>query len=550
MCGSRENRQQRREGYQIEHLSEQCVTDGGHSDPMGKDQSSGKQILREKVVNLPTSKRYILIVLLYPLAIAGIMISSVFVESMTETVQFILSCLNLFLQLGLSATVLAHCRETRQECNWPRYHGLQYAIPFLTIVTVPLFIWMRAEIQRYGATPFKRNLIYPNNIKKSVYSIYKTLGVGVTTLVILSYLFTVPVSTISDGSEGLEAGLGIITCFILGGVLAYRRFAPSEQRQHVDIAIRDLVVRIGGITGLAVVSTLTIFVLVFPLSIIVGIPASVLDVFFTLDLAAILEATSTSLFALLLIPLAAVFVLILRAFPWINSVLILSTDAISYIVDTITNFKSSDEFDEPKNSPDASTVEILPQSGFHYTSVNIEETASVDMAGYYGYKPRQIQDVDTSGLPSSLRYGILFSLPGLLVASLLTAYYTLRPEQAAEWAQVLPGDNVLIAILSFIGIPRVVVDNAIELAGLPPEVISLGVFGVILPTVLMIPGAWHLVIEYESLLYRTLQRIGGSNHVLFLWVLPFILPFILGWWKVKNTVRNWLKSEPTSTAES
>ncbi|MHB9286441.1 hypothetical protein ACKVMT_05315 [Halobacteriales archaeon Cl-PHB] len=72
------------------------------------------------------------------------------------------------------------------------------------------------------------------------------------------------------------------------------------------------------------------------------------------------------------------------------------------------------------------------------------------------------------------------------------------------------------------------VQQALENVGLPPETITLGLIGGIVPSLLLVPSAWHLALAYENWLYKLLGRLGDGN-LLVLWAIHLhpVAPFLL-----------------------
>ena len=485
-------------------------------------------ILRTKEQPLPNSRWYKLAIISCVVSFMLLPVISV----VPDAWAFELSNIWLLGTVVISVGTLFHARETREISGWPRLYGLPYAIPGLSFLTLPVFLWARAEVQRFGEPPLgairvRRTISDPRSALQSVYTF---TGAAVTVFITAFYIVLTTVTSITPQESTLATVItGVILAAILIALL-YRRFAPQAHKEELDIAMRDFVIRLSGVLGWITLASLLYLIFVFGAGVLIGAARSLF-----IPAETLVELLVVGLLPLFLIPLAITFVLALRILPWLKALPIALSRAVSAVITFIRQTLTSPSEESTTDGPIGSAeTTLLPTSGFAHTSVEIQTEEELDTNGRFGYEPSETEEINTGSVPSSLTYGILLILPGFFYAAASFAYYALRPDRAAELASVVPGERVLVTGLSFVGIPRFAITNAIELAGLPPETISLGLVGVIVPAALMIPGAWHLALEYEKSVYHTLQRIGGGNHLLLLWILPFVLPFLWGIRRIKT----------------
>ncbi|NGM71381.1 hypothetical protein G6M89_20695 [Natronolimnobius sp. AArcel1] len=417
-----------------------------------------------------------------------------------------------------------------QAESWPRFRGAHYwilsVIPGLNLFFVTAYLVNRTEVSHYGRTLLRVDWVRgvlsdPVDFVKSV---YVGLGVLVST-VFLTWLILFPVTGLFNEGNPVFGLIALLLFFLPMIVLYLRRYADSEVKGHIDIGLRDLSIRVLAAYGALITATVLLFVLLVPIAFFVTLilPA---------DLANALGLGM--LYSFFILPLAVVFVMPLRLLPWFKT--------FPYLLEQLTTQvellgKESGLTPSREGSSGAKKRDYLPVSGHEHTSVELNSTADVNFGGtYLGYEPRSISEVRTHSLPSSRRLGAVLFVPGYLWASAVLAYHQLYPERATAYASMLPAEDVLLVGLSYLGIPQVVVTEVLIRIGLSPEVLSLGFIGAIVPAILMIPAAWHFALEYEALLYRSLQRIGGDNHLLLLWVIHIIpvVPLMIGYWWYKD----------------
>ncbi len=427
-----------------------------------------------------------------------------------------------------------HSRETRKHAHWPRFYGLQYSIPIVNVLTFPIFLLARAEVQRFGKSPFSISRIRKifDQQRSSITSFYKFAGVVATTYILISILLVGPVDALLPEDSIVYIIFISLTLIIIAFTPVYRRFSPQSIKENIDIALRDIMIRLNGVLGLATTGVILYFIFGTFL-------AAVVLLFIPQARATeILEIFINILLPLFLIPLAATVVLLFRLIPWIKAIPVALSELTSTAVKFLRKALFAENSDTTPDMEMESNVEYLPVSGFKHTSVEIQAEQELKTEGFFGYHPSKLDEIEHSSVPTSIMYGILFIIPGYLYAASFFVFFELRPKQTTELASVVPGKDLLVSGLAFIGVPRFVVENAIDLAGLPPETISLGLVAIIIPVLLMVPGAWHLALEYEKRTYKSLCRLGAGNHLLLLWVLPFILPFVWGVLRIWNKISN------------
>lgn len=417
-------------------------------------------------------------------------------------------------------------RYVRTRSGWPRFKGAHYVlgsfVPILNWLVGFWYLLNRWELQYYDSTILTRRRARSvlGRPRRTLRVAYAGGGVLLASFIVLFFYVAYPFAAVFEDSA-ITGTFGLIALFGPLVVLGLHRYSRPERKKLYDYVLRDLSVRLLPVLGTAVIGIASLLVLMLPVTIVA--------LLFTFPLGD--EVTSAVqlgvLYPLLLVPLAIAFVLPLRALPWLQAAPHAFREAMEKLGGRFGAALPAD----PSTESRPGETPFLPVSGHDHTNLELNVSTSVAMNGIYGYMPRSIQEIDPGKLPNSLRRGLLYLTPGYLYACVVFTYFQLRPERAAEYASVFPAEDFLVASLSYVGIPRTVLVETIETAGLPPETISLGFLGLVIPALLMIPGAWHLTLEYEGYLYRLHQRLGDGNHLLFLWAIHILLvaPLVLGY---------------------
>lgn len=429
-------------------------------------------------------------------------------------------------------------RVTRAATSWPQLGAVHYVaasfVPILNLFVGAWYVLNRWELQHYGTTVLSvgRWGSVVRNPRRGLRMAYEGAGVVCAALLLYFLLVLLPASAVFSDVPGVEVTAAGAAYPLVIGVLAAHRYASPLRRTQQEYALRDISIRVLPILGGTVISIVLLFVLVFPVAFVLGILTT------PLGDGVGGAVTLGTLYPLLLVPLAMLFVLPLRALPWLQAAPYAARQLSAELASRIETVVPIDR-DDPAASDGPP---ILPVSGHDHTDLMLDEALSVRMDGIYGYRPEPIQEIDTSLLPSSFRRGLSLLLPGYAYAIVVFTYFQFRPERAASYAAQFPADDFLLVVLSFVGIPRPLLVEAIDAAGLPPETISLGFLGIAVPSLLMIPGAWHLALEYEGYLYRFHERLGDRNHLLLLWTLHLLLvaPIVVGyvWYRERQENRS------------
>lgn len=312
-------------------------------------------------------------------------------------------------------------------------------------------------------------------------------------------------------SVGLALGYAAFLVVPIG--LWMRSFATSTGRAVFDITMRDLTIRANGVLGLLTLAFLTVGGLLLP----IGLLAGMLNIFLPIEVGT--KILSGLLVSILLLPISAALVLILRALPWIQ--------AFPYILESIIQslrmwFVETVPVNRDTNSESDSEAEFMPFEGHSHTHVSVDTKTKVSMPGFYGYLPQQVQDLQLTNGTVSVRKGLWLAPPGMIWFTTIFAWRELYPESAAHWLGIFPAESILITSLSYVGIPRLIVTELLGLLGLPESTLSLGFVGGIIPVLLLIPTAWHFVLAYEGWLYHVLAKLGCNNRILFLWIIHLL----------------------------
>lgn len=443
----------------------------------------------------------------------------------TEAADQLLLGSVLLLSLVQGYSTYRDTRYVRSRSGWPRGKGAHYVLGSV----VPLVNWLvgswyllnRWELQYFGTTilSIRRVRSVLGRPRRTLGVAYAGGGILLASSIVLLFYVALPVAAVFDDSP-ITGAFGLIALFGPLVVLGFHRYSRPERTKLYEYVLRDLSVRLLPVLGTAVIVVASLFLLFFPVAIVV------LLVTFPFGDEISTAVSLGVLYPLLLVPLAIAFVLPLRALPWLQA----APHAFREAMETLGGRFGAALPVDPSESSSGETP-FLPVSGHDHTDLELNVSTSVAMNGIYGYMPRSIQEIDPGTLPSSLRRGLVYLTPGYLYACVMFTYFQLRPERAAEYASVFPAEGFLVVSLSYVGIPRTFLVETIEAAGLPPETISLGFLGLVIPALLMIPGAWHLTLEYEGYLYRLHQRLGDGTHLLFLWAIHLLLvaPLVLGY---------------------
>ena len=390
-------------------------------------------------------------------------------------------------------------------------------IPFFNIFTTGVFILNRKKLESQDRVliGWENLLAILRNPRNSLKIFYTGVSIFISITIIFFSLNIILFTIISYDSVVGSVSLFVMLWGMLG-IMYYRSYTDSRRRELIDISVRDLTIRIASVLGITVMSFVLMSVLTLPV-IILLVPISFLN-------ESLYQAVgSAPLFAFFLLPISVSFVLILRILPWISALPLI-----------INNMREGIEKSLKQGVPILSGSEsaqdsegLLPTEGHSHTDVSIDSETVVDLSGVFGYIPRTIEELQVQDLPSSKRRAIRLFIPPYLIAAGTISFFQYRPEQAAALSSKLPAENILIILLSYIGIPEGLVERGIAAAGLAPETISLGFVGVVVPGLLMAPSAWHIALEYEGLQYRLLKRLDRGNQHLLIWVMQFVMPLIL-----------------------
>ena len=436
---------------------------------------------------------------------------------------------------------LTLCLATKEDAmellstvGWPRLHGIHYIVasllPGVNLFTVPLYCIQRMEQVTFGTALLSRGRIQnviaaPRDVLRSGYR-----GVGAfVSVVLLTLLLIVPISNLLR-EGGLAFTVAGLTLFVIPiAAVCLHRYSSGERRNRIHYGLRDISVRVLAIFGLGSIATIALFLLLVPLAVIGGIIALVLPE------EPVFVVSASILFALHMIPIAGVLVLPLRLLSWVKVLPYMLQDLMEVFSTTAAQWVS---YTNAQEATDTSTTPMIPFSGHTHTKVEIKRETEIDMPGFYGYLAQSVEELDTASLSSSWRKGLLLAIPGYLYAVTAFSIVQLYPEQTNEYAAMLPADSILILSLNYIGIPMTVTDAVLHRLGFPPELLSIGLIGGIIPAILLIPASWHLCLEYEAAVYRALQRLGNNDHLLLLWTLHLvpIFPLLLVYWRYRDTV--------------
>lgn len=419
--------------------------------------------------------------------------------------------------VGLAISIDLYSSE--MNANLSKYWGIRYAVPAyfapITLIVAPIYLIDRTRISRqevpYVSSTWVRSIITsPWSIVRSLYA-----GCGIIVAVFfISFMLFVPL-VVSPGFDGLSNSpigflpyLAIILTFTCFGMVS------DSTRNSLTYFFRDVSIRILPIIGFTVISTVLIMILLFPVAFILAI----YGVVFNRGLEVLLPISQGMLYPLLLIPLSIVVVLLIRLLPWIQVIPLLIYDSLRSLQKFISKWFSEG------NIIDISVdkTHVIPVAGHHHTDISLPGRSEFEWHGSYGYIPTPIQEVSVDDLPSSLWLGLIGLIPGYIVGSIIFWALFSIPETVEDIAVMLPVEDILFRSLSTIGLPLPVVESSLAILRLPPDILSVGFIGGLLPAVLMIVGAWHLALEYEAFLYQLHKRLGDGNHLLTLWLGHFI----------------------------
>lgn len=415
-------------------------------------------------------------------------------------------------------------RILRERIGWPSRLRVWYVgpavIPIVSILIVPIYLVNRSRV-RSGLRPLIGKHAFSaakTNPRRALFILYRGVGVAVSLFMLMFLILYLPVSVLLPEDNLVVVFYTQFVIILCVSLFVFRSSVSQERKRHIDILLRDLTVRISAPIGLSMM-LLTLSLLIFVLAVILVVPMA----FLKPELA--LAVYKSLFFGIFILPVSVVFVLGLRALPWLNALPVAAGRIFSEFKEMfgprVRPLASESEEDESENG----RRPFIPKSGYDYTDVQLN--SKVDFQGYYGYIPTPLNALRIEQVPSSRRRALrLFLIPYAYFVVIFT-YIQIRPEHSAELAAMLPAEKILVSGTSFLGLPRVVITQVIALAGLPAETISLGFLGLIVPAILAIPAAWHIALEYEQTQYRLLQRLGGEHHIL-LWLMQFVMPLILG----------------------
>lgn len=416
----------------------------------------------------------------------------------------------------------------RKVHGWPRIRGGHYilfaAIPILNAIISLIYLVNRIEVSHFGRSIINSGTVHWiwQNPTQIVRSIYTSLGVVITVFCLIFILY-IPVYNITSESHPVLYLFSLLILLVPLSILYFRRYAERRTKQAIDIGLRDLTIRFLPVIG--------VFYLVICLSFLLIIPGVLvmLPLLFVMSPDTVTALTLSFIYSLWIIPLAMLFVLPLRLIPWIR--------VTPYIIEKTGKRMSralSNKILTQNQGESHSTYlnKIIPFSGHDHTNVTLNSSFDVSMPGYFGYIPKPVSDVEFDSVPSSKKMGAILMIPGVIFAAPIITFYQLNPDRALELASIFPAEDAIVIGLSYAGLPYTVVTSGVEIVGIDQEILSLGFIAGIVPAILMIPAAWHFALEYESILYKSLQRIGDSNHLLALWAVHLIpiFPLVYGFW--------------------
>lgn len=414
-----------------------------------------------------------------------------------------------------------------QTRSWPLVQGLPYVVlallPGPNIITTVWYLLNRWEVDHTGSPVIsvERFHLVRERPRRMLRGLYAALGSYLVLLILLTLILTVPINELAKVSETLAGIPSLIVVFGPIGVIFRRRYSTPARRKQYDYALRDLSIRLLPVLGFGILATIILVFLILPVMTVLAIGILALGVG---DINAL---SSGVLFPLFLLPLAVALVLPLRALPWIRALPHLFQELGETLADWSESLVPFRVFGRGTSGEKA----ILPITGHDHTAVALNVTADLEMPGIFGYLPHPIEEIAPEKLPSSTRRGVWYLLPGYCYAAGVFTYFQYYPERAGAYAAQFPAGDAITVSLSLAGLPHSLVSRLLEYAGLAPETLSLGLLGLIVPAALMVPGAWHLALEYEGCLYRLHQRLGDGNHLLLLWGIHLVpvAPLVLGY---------------------
>lgn len=471
-----------------------------------------------------------------------ILFSSIYVASQDTGVAF-LGDYFLYGALALSPIVFFSLYKdmsiVRDRVEWPsgklRYLGLMW-MPVWNLLPAAVYYLNRKSLQRSGEIWisfrwFKEVITNPRHSLRWVYGGLGTFYTVFGLLFIFSLVITglLPIDWIRTVSSQFVV-------FSTAGVLFMLVYVREEMRETLHIVLRDIGVRWLAIANCA----LTVLIIFWPLVVLVFLLLLPL-LFINPDLST--GVALGILHPLFILPLAMALVLPLRLLPWVKAIPFIINDIKEQVVSVI---KERLPFaNDGRQANVESHSKVLPMSGFDHTDVTINSESNVTFSYTYGYQARDLEELKLDTVPCSMRWGILLLIPGYTLATIVWSSYWYQPEETLTLARSLPAEDILILALSSLGLPFTIAEAGLELVGLPTETLGLGFIGVMLPAVLMIPGAWHFALKSEIIIYdflqnvqssdqlgyRVLRRFDTSNHLTLLWLatLTFILPALVLW---------------------
>lgn len=448
------------------------------------------------------------------------------------------------------------------SAEWPagrlRYLGLMW-IPLFGVIPSGIYYINRKNMQRDGKSKVSVSWLKycVTNVGQSVKWLYGGIGTFLTVFGLFFIFYLLSADALLPDEHWLQNLAAILVFYGVAGVFFIDIYASEEIHELLHTAFRDITVRM-----LAPLNCLIlVFLLVWPLIFLVTL--------LLLPLALISQSLYVGmglglLFSIFIVPLAMALVLPLRLLPWLKTIPFVVKNFSSYVKSLLKQrFQIGRDNHQAESK---SRGELFPTSGFDHTDVTIKSDTDVEFAGTYGYHPRPLADLKLKKVSYSVRWGVLLLIPGWILATIVLGLYQYRPEETLALASLLPADDILIVALSYIGLPQSAAEGLLAVVGLPEETLALGFIGVVLPAILMIPGAWHFALKYEVIMYdylqkvqlsnelgyRILRRFDTSNHLTLLWLTTLIpiIQIIIIWRKLRHGFQTVLSSLPFTSGHT
>jgi hypothetical protein len=306
-----------------------------------------------------------------------------------------------------------------------------------------------------------------NSLLKRLYS-----GAGMVLTLLLMSLITIsivlPLLQISISNSG-KSGVVFIFSVVFPVILA---FLPSRYRNHFYYIIRDVAVR--------VYSSFAIFALFW---------------FYLIGAFYIPGEKTTSALAVLGFPIltltfAAALALFIRFATWAR-----------IVISTIrAQFRQE------------GTTGMVPIKGHSNVQAEIVTERKVELAGMFGYDSCPTDKIWTGDLMLSFRSGLkTVAIPYVLNAATV-GIAQLYPDATVRFLKTLPTESATVDLLNFVGVPEAVVTETLAAGGYDTGALSLALYLVMIPAVMMIPAAWNFLVAYEKWQYSLIKRINRSER--------------------------------------